>query len=261
MRKYPHLPTTPSPWCAGDFHLAFFDDDGGGACPLILISTRGTFHQRAVEDGCRKLLRRHVENQAADIVQRDGDAIERGQIGDALGPRDAARVDEVGLELIDCLVLQKGQRIFGQLDVFASHNRQPGRAPQRHPCLGKVGCQRVFVKERLDRLHRLGDADGAGHIQFVVAVDNDVDLVAECFAGEDVGTLNLARIFGADAGVELLHGDAQHGVDVHLECLKTVRIILELLRSIPPFGFAQKVAAVVGAVRIELDFVAEVAAE
>ena len=50
-------------------------------------------------------------------------------------------------------------------------------------------------KERLDRLHRLGDAWHWAH-QFVVAMDNDVDLVAECFAGEDVGTLNLAHLRG-----------------------------------------------------------------
>ena len=48
-------------------------------------------------------------------------------------------------------------------------------------------------------------------------------------------------------------------VDVNLERLEAARIVLQILRPLAPLGLAQEVAA--GAVRVERDLVAEVAAQ
>ena len=95
-------------------------------------------------------------------------------------------LDQVGLQAVHRLVLQEGQRALGQLDVLPGHDRQAGGPSQRHPRLGK-SARAGPRKERLDRLYRLGHLDGAGHVQLVVAVNNDVDLVAQCLAGERIG--------------------------------------------------------------------------
>ena len=72
--------------------------------------------------------------------------------------------------------------------------------------------------------------------------------------------MNFACLIGANARVPLLHGNAQHRVDIDLEGGKTVWVRLHRLRAVVPLTFAQEVTCI-GAVRVEANLITEVAAQ
>src|SRR5438445_11059864 len=64
-----------------DFHFSAPDLEGIFAAQGELQRAARHFDARTVEGRRRHLLRRHIEQQAADIVQGDGNAVAAGKIG------------------------------------------------------------------------------------------------------------------------------------------------------------------------------------
>ena len=160
-------------------HPAVLDLERIGRGPLEARRAPGAFDARAVEDAAASCWLAAFSSSPLTLWSVIGRPVHRREIGDAFGAGDAAGEDDVGLQAIDRLRLEERQRALGQRDVLAGHDRDAGRAPQRQPVLREAGLDRVLVVDRLDVLDRLGHRDRARDVELAVAVDDDVDVVAE----------------------------------------------------------------------------------
>ena len=151
----------------------------------------GLAHQ-IVADGCRPLRDLIGVHLAGGVVRAQRDAIDTGQVGNALRLEESATVPEIRIDDVARLIGDEGPEAFTPREVLAHHDRHGRRLHEPVPALVVVDHQRVFEEERLHGLQDPGELDRRGEVELPVAMAHDVVLPANRLADVFEGLADAA---------------------------------------------------------------------
>ena len=203
----------------GDRHLAAVDLGAvGGGHRLDVASGvgQGALDLEEVLDGAGEVGVGVGHDERAYVVQGDWSARERGVVGDLLGAGDAAGEGEIRVGDVDGALVEEGAEAADELKLFSGEQAEVGAAAEIHPSLVKDGVEGVFDPEGIHGFDRLADLDGAGGVELSVAVNSDVDVIADGLAGVVVAGADGADLLGGEGVGELTGVDAEDLMDVVL---------------------------------------------
>ena len=145
--------------------------------PVVAVEPVELEHQE-VRHGGADMGRGHGADRRGDVVRREGDVVDLGQVGDLAALREPAAFRDVGHDDVDRLLLDQLAETVAQIEILAGADRRGGGALDLAHGVDVLGRHRLLEPHQVQRLEVAGQPDGARHVEPRVDVAGDVDLLA-----------------------------------------------------------------------------------